>query len=75
MDPIVAADDDLGVGMFWHVSEGSAGRAVTWHTGQTGGYTTYFGIDRADRTAVVVLSDVSNPASAELGRDLLADHA
>ncbi|GAA1060122.1 serine hydrolase domain-containing protein [Agromyces bracchium] len=76
MDPIEAAGaDDLRVGMFWHVSEESAGRTITWHTGQTGGYTTYFGIDRADRTAVVVLSDVSNPVSSELGRDLLAGQA
>ena len=76
MDPVAPAGaDDTRVGMFWHVSDWSTGQTVTWHTGQTGGYTTYFGIDRADRTAVIVLSDVSNPASSDLGRDLLADHA
>jgi CubicO group peptidase (beta-lactamase class C family) len=76
MDPLVpAGTDDTRVGLFWHVSDWSTGQTITWHTGQTGGYTTYFGIDRADRTAVIVLSNVSNPAGSMLGRDLLADHA
>ena len=74
MDPLASAgSDDTDVGMFWHVSEWSPGEAVTWHTGQTGGYSTFFGIDRANRTAVIVLSDVSNPAVLHVGRDLLAD--
>jgi CubicO group peptidase (beta-lactamase class C family) len=76
MDPAAPAGaDDTHIGMFWHVSDWSTGQTVTWHTGQTGGYTTYFGIDRGDGTAVIVLSDVSNPAVSDLGRDLLADHA
>lgn len=49
--------------------------ALARDTGQTGGYTTYFGIYRADRTAVIVLSDLFNTASSELGRHLLADRA
>lgn len=76
MDPVVPdGSEDTRVGMFWHVSDWSTGQIITWHTGQTGGYTTYFGIDRADHTAVIVLSDVSNPASSDLGRNLLGDHA
>ncbi|SBS73199.1 serine hydrolase [uncultured Microbacterium sp.] len=76
MDPEAPAGaDDTAVGMFWHISDWSTGQTITWHTGQTGGYTTYFGIDRADGTAVILLSDVSNPAISDLGRELLADHA
>lgn len=70
-----AGAEDTHIGMFWHISDGSTGQTVTWHTGQTGGYATYFGIDRADGTAVILLSDVSNPAIHDLGRELLADHA
>jgi CubicO group peptidase (beta-lactamase class C family) len=58
--------------MFWHLSEWSPGQSTAWHTGQTGGYSTFFGIDLESRTAVIVLSDVSNPAVLHLGRDLLA---
>ncbi|HSP53433.1 MAG TPA: serine hydrolase domain-containing protein [Cryobacterium sp.] len=76
MDPVAPAGaDDTHVGMFWHISDWPTGQTITWHTGQTGGYSTYFGIDRADGTAVIVLSDVSNPAVSDLGRELLADHA
>jgi len=74
MDPAaLAGADDTRVGIFWHISEEATGQTITWHTGQTGGYTTYFGIDRADGTAVIVVSDVSNPAVSDLGRALLAD--
>lgn len=73
LEPLApAGSDDTQVGMFWHVSEWSPGHFTTWHTGQTGGYSTFFGIDRESRTAVIVLSDVSNPAVLHLGRDLLA---
>jgi CubicO group peptidase (beta-lactamase class C family) len=76
MDPAAPAGaEDTHVGMLWHISHEPTGQTVTWHTGRTGGYTTYFGIDRADGTAVILLSDVSNPAISDLGRELLADHA
>ena len=40
---------DTRVGIFWHTTTGPSGTAITWHGGQTGGYTTYFGLDRAGR--------------------------
>ena len=60
------------VGGFWHTSTWQNGQTITWHSGQTGGYTSYFGIDRAHRTAVIALSDVANPATDDLGINLLA---
>lgn len=73
MDPAMPAGaDDTHVGMFWHISEWTTGQTITWHTGQTGGYATYFGIDRANNTAAIVLSKVSNPNVSDLGQDLLA---
>jgi CubicO group peptidase (beta-lactamase class C family) len=76
MDPAAPAGaDDTHVGMFWHISNEASDQTLTWHTGQTGGYSTYFGIDRDHRTAVILLSDVSNPALSDLGRELLADHS
>jgi CubicO group peptidase (beta-lactamase class C family) len=76
LEPLApAGSDDTHVGMFWHLSEWSPGQSTAWHTGQTGGYSTFLGIDLEGRTAVIVLSDVSNPAVLHLGRDLLADNA
>lgn len=61
------------VGTFWHTSTLPSGTNVAWHGGQTGGYTTYFGLDRARGTAAIVLSDVANPATDTLGVALLTN--
>ena len=63
------------MGDFWAVSTWQNGQIVTWHTGQTGGYTSYFGLDRAHHKAVVVLSNVAIEATTGLGIDLLALNA
>ena len=60
------------VGDFWEISAWQNGQTVTWHNGQTGGYASYFGLDRAHHKAVVVLSDVATEATTDLGVDLLA---
>ena len=49
------------------------GQTITWHNGQTGGYASYLGLDRAGHKAVIVLSDVANNAASDLGIELLAD--
>jgi CubicO group peptidase (beta-lactamase class C family) len=64
---------DTRVGIFWHTTTEPSGTAITWHGGQTGGYTTYFGLDRARGRASVVLSDVANPATDRLGEYLLGE--
>jgi CubicO group peptidase (beta-lactamase class C family) len=61
------------IGAFWHVSTWDTGQTITWHNGQTGGYASYLGIDRARHTAVIVLSDVADDnAATDLGIELLA---
>lgn len=64
---------DTRVGAFWHTSTLQSGTNITWHGGQTGGYTTYFGLDRTAGTAAIVLSDVANPATDALGVALLTN--
>jgi CubicO group peptidase (beta-lactamase class C family) len=64
---------DTRVGVFWHTTTLPNGTTITWHGGQTGGYTTYFGLDRATGTAAIVLSDVANPATDALGVALLTN--
>ncbi len=67
LDPKVQTPQaNTRVGDFWQTSTWQNGQKVTWHSGQTGGYTSYFGIDRAHRTAVIALSDVANPATTTL---------
>jgi CubicO group peptidase (beta-lactamase class C family) len=68
--PTLEADTHMG--NFLAISTWRNGQTVTWHTGKTGGYTSYFGLDRAHHKAVVVLSDVATEGTTDLGRDLLA---
>ena len=73
LDPTAASTQTYTrVGVFWHTSTLPTGTTITWHGGQTGGYTTYFGLDRAAGTAAIVLSDVANPATDALGVAMLA---
>ena len=73
MDPTTTTlQANTRVGDFWEISAWQNGQTVTWHSGQTGGYTSYFGLDRAHRKAVVVLSDVATDATTDLGINLLA---
>ncbi len=41
------------------VAQWQTDQTITWHDGQTAGYTSYLGLDRAHHTAVIVLSDVA----------------
>jgi CubicO group peptidase (beta-lactamase class C family) len=64
---------NTGIGAFWRVSQWQTGQTITWHNGQTAGYTSYLGLDRAHHRAVIVLSDVAvDPGTTDLGIQLLA---
>lgn len=69
----VTTTDDVaaGGGADGGADGGGGGRSLTFHNGQTGGYTSYLGLDRAHHRAVVVLSDVATPVTTDLGTRLL----
>lgn len=75
LTPIATSDANSNsqIGEFWRVSQWQTGQEITWHNGGTAGYTSYFGLDRPHRTAVIVLSDVAvDPDTTDLGVELLA---
>jgi CubicO group peptidase (beta-lactamase class C family) len=73
MTPIApTGQDNTRIGEFWHISRWPTGQTITWHNGQTAGYTAYLGLDRQHHRAVIVLSDVANAATTELGTELLS---
>ena len=77
LDPTTAmstGETNRRIGGFWFTSTWQSGQTITWHNGQTGGYSSYLGLDRAHRRAVIVLSDVANPATTDIGTTLLAQH-
>lgn len=72
LDPTTATDrSHTRIGGFWNISTWQTGQTITAHAGQTGGYASYLGLDRAGHRAVIVLSDVANEAG-DLGEQLLA---
>jgi CubicO group peptidase (beta-lactamase class C family) len=70
---VTDANNNSRIGEFWRVSHWQTGQTITWHNGQTAGYTSYLGLDRQHRTAVIVVSDVAlDPNTTDLGANLLA---
>ena len=56
LDPVERfAGPAVRIGAAWMVL-GRKGRDITWHDGQTGGFATWWGLDRAAGTGVVILS-------------------
>jgi D-alanyl-D-alanine-carboxypeptidase/D-alanyl-D-alanine-endopeptidase len=60
---------DTQIGLAWMVTETSSGDIV-WHSGGTGGFTTFIGFHPASRTGVVVLSN-SDAGVNDIGMHLL----
>lgn len=59
LDPVTGtAQTETDIGAFWVISRPPEGQEITWHSGETGGYSSYFGLDRTHRKAVIVLSNV-----------------
>lgn len=62
-------DDGLSLGAGWHISRGE-GRSLTWHNGETGGFSSWIGIDRsADRALMISCAghiDLDGTAAAML---------
>jgi CubicO group peptidase (beta-lactamase class C family) len=61
------------IGSAWITLE-HKGREITWHSGGTGGFRAWLGVDREARTAVVLLSAVSRSVNAT-GFAMLSDYA
>ena len=62
----------LEIALGWHLLKTPGGGEIAWHNGGTGGYRSFIGFNRANRTGVVVLSNMSTAAGADdIGRHLL----
>lgn len=71
LDPTAEYDESVRVGAGWLVSE-EQGRTITRHNGQTGGFATWFGMDRERGTAVFISGATSHDVD-EAGQALLLE--
>lgn len=69
LDPESAFDDADQIGAGWIASE-TQGQTITWHNGQTGGFSTWIGLDRERGTAVFISAATSHSVD-EAGLGLL----
>lgn len=53
--PHFTVDENLRLGLGWHISALSGGRTMTWHNGGTGGFSTCAAFSRQSMTAVVMM--------------------
>ncbi|MEU1788219.1 serine hydrolase domain-containing protein [Streptomyces sparsogenes] len=58
------ADDQLRVGLGWHLSPLSGGRTMTWHNGGTGGFSTCAAFNRESGSAVVMMVNTYSEQTA-----------
>ena len=52
-------DDQLKIGLGWHLINSKSGKDWIWHNGGTGGYTSSLAMNKASQNAVIILSNVS----------------
>ena len=71
LDPVSDFDSSTQIGAGWLTREESR-REITWHNGQTGGFSTWFGLDRERGTAVFISAASDRPVD-DAGRALLLE--
>lgn len=52
-------NEKMKIGLGWHILKSKNGEGVFWHNGGTGGYSSSMTIDVQEKTAVIILSNVS----------------
>lgn len=74
LDPVadLSSDRKTRIGAGWVTSQ-IQGRTVTWHNGATGGFSSWIGLDRERKTAIVIVGATTCPLD-ETGEALLLCH-
>ncbi|MGN6508659.1 MAG: serine hydrolase, partial [Chitinophaga sp.] len=57
--PTFKVNENMEIGLGWHLLKSTSGKDLVWHNGGTGGYSSSIAINTNDKTAVIILSNVS----------------
>ncbi|WP_298653610.1 serine hydrolase domain-containing protein [uncultured Proteiniphilum sp.] len=57
--PTFVVNDKIKISLGWHILKSESGQDVIWHNGGTGGYSSSMAVNVGDKTAVIILSNVS----------------
>lgn len=70
--PVTTGNPNVDIALGWHILKHKDGGELVWHNGGTGGYRSFAGFNPKTKTAVVVLSNVSDEKGMDdLGRHIL----
>ena len=67
----ISVNDNLDVGLGWHILKNQNSNDWLWHNGGTGGFTTSMAVDVSNQKAVIVLSNCSTFNENHQNIDLL----
>ena len=57
--PTIDMNENMKIGLGWHILKSETGKDLYWHNGGTGGYSSSMAINTDDKTAVIILSNLS----------------
>lgn len=57
--PTFKVNDQMQIGLGWHIVKRKSGGELIWHNGGTGGYTSSMALDLENKNGVIILSNVS----------------
>ncbi|TPV35369.1 beta-lactamase family protein [Paucihalobacter ruber] len=57
--PTFKINDQMSIGLGWHILKRKNGGEVIWHNGGTGGYTSSMALDLENKNGIIILSNVS----------------
>lgn len=58
--PTFEINENMKIGLGWHILKSKNGKDLIWHNGGTGGYSSSMTVNIQDKTAVIILSNVSD---------------
>lgn len=57
--PTSDINENMKIGLGWHLLKSKSGKDLIWHNGGTGGYSSSMTLNTNDKTAVIILSNLS----------------
>jgi CubicO group peptidase (beta-lactamase class C family) len=57
--PTFTINDQLKIGLGWHIPKNKNGKDLIWHNGGTGGYSSSMALDLENKSGIIILSNVS----------------
>jgi CubicO group peptidase (beta-lactamase class C family) len=57
--PTFKVNDNMQIGLGWHILKTENGGELIWHNGATGGYRSSMGLDIENKNGIIILSNVS----------------